>query len=201
MWESNVKNKDLTPFFDPPFFDPDATLAARFVKSGKFYWNSGMFIWKASVILEEIHRHLPGLHDGLAEIRESFNTPAATRVLDRVYRRLPSVSIDYGVMEKAQNVLVIPAEFGWSDVGSWDALWDLAPKDPQGNTLRGEEILLQDTTGSLVYSPKKLVALVGMKDVIVVDTKDALLICKRGKSQKVKDVVDALEAANRKRFL
>jgi mannose-1-phosphate guanylyltransferase len=175
---------------------PDLALARKFIKSGNFYWNSGMFIWKTSTIMGEIERCLPQLHSGLMTIKESLGTPAEAKTVSRVYLRQDSISIDYGVMEKAENVLVIPAEFGWSDVGSWDALWEISAKDAAGNAQTGEgSAIFENTKDSLVYSPKKLVALVGMQDVIVVETKDALLICKKGQSQDVKKIVDALEAA------
>ena len=174
---------------------PDLALARKFIKSGNFYWNSGMFIWKASTILGEIEQYLPELYSGLMTIRDSLGNAQETQTLSRVYRQLPSISIDYGVMEKAKSVFVIPAEFGWSDVGSWDALWDISKKDEKGNAIRGNApVILEDTSGALVYGTKKLVALVGVKDLIIVETKDALLICKRGQSQDVKKIVDALEA-------
>ncbi len=180
---------------------PKATLAAKFVKSGRFYWNSGMFVWKASTILEEIRRHLPALSDGLGTISDALGTALEKRVVARIYRRQASVSIDYGVMEKAKNVFVIPADFGWNDVGSWDALWDISAKDSQGNAVPGGFALLEDTNNAFVYSPSKLVAMIGMKNVIVVETQDALLVCKKGRSQDVKKIVDALEAAKKIQYL
>lgn len=174
---------------------PDAAKARAFVQSGKFFWNSGMFVWKASTILKEIERFLPDLHSGLMTIRNALGTTSETKTVAKIYQGLASISIDYGVMEKAGNVLVLPAEFGWNDVGSWDALWEISAKDNKGNARTGNSpTLLEDTENSLVCSPKKLVALVGMKDIIVVETRDALLICKRGRSQDVKKIVDALEA-------
>jgi mannose-1-phosphate guanylyltransferase len=181
---------------------PDLQKARKFVQSGKFYWNSGMFIWKASIILKEIERCLPDLHNGLMQIKEVLGTPTEKAVVPKVYKGLKSISIDYGVMEKADNVFVVPGDFGWSDVGSWDALWEISAKDNQGNALRGGgSAIFTDTEGALVYSPKKLVALVGVKDLIIVETKDALLICKKGRSQDVKKVVDTLEAAKKKKYL
>jgi mannose-1-phosphate guanylyltransferase len=174
---------------------PDLKQAQAFVKSGNFFWNSGMFVWKASTILNEIERFLPELHAGLMSIKTSMGKPSEARTVSSVYKSLASISIDYGVMEKAKDVFVIPASFGWSDVGSWDALWELSSRDRNGNaTASGSQAIFEDTENALVYSPKKLVALVGMKDVIVVETKDALLICKKGRSQDVKNIVDALEA-------
>ena len=181
---------------------PDFQKAQEFVQSGNFYWNSGMFVWKTSVILKAIERFLPDLNKGLIKIKEVMGTPKEKSTVPIVYKGLASISIDYGVMEKADNVFVLPGDFGWSDVGSWDALWDIAAKDNQGNALTGSgKAIFTDTEDSLVYSPQKLVALVGVKDLIVVETKDALLICKRGGSQDVKKVVDQLEAAKLKKYL
>jgi mannose-1-phosphate guanylyltransferase len=181
---------------------PDLQKARKFVQSGKFYWNSGMFIWKASIILKEIERCLPDLYTGLMKIKEVLGTSKEETTLPRVYKRLASISIDYGVMEKADNAFMLPGDFGWSDVGSWDALWEISAKDNQGNALTGSgSAIFTDTEGALVYSPKKLVALVGVKDLIIIETKDALLICKKGRSQDVKKVVDTLEAAKKKKYL
>ena len=181
---------------------PDFQQAQKFVQSGNFYWNSGMFIWKASTILKEIARWMPDLYAGLMKINEALGTPDEAAIVPRVYRRLKSISIDYGVMEKADNVFMLQGDFGWSDVGSWDALWEISAKDDKGNALTGGgNVIFEDTEGSLVYSPKKLVALVGIKDLIIVETKDALLICKKGPSQNVKKVVEALEEKKLKKYL
>ena len=181
---------------------PDVRKAKVFVKSGNFFWNSGMFIWKTSVILNEIKCYLPDLHTGLMTIKEVMGKPAEAKTVEKIYNRLASISIDYGVMEKAKHVFVLPAEFGWSDVGSWDALWDISAKDANRNASSGGgEIIFEDTKDSLVCGTNKLVALVGMKDVIVVDTKDALLICRKGRSQNVKKIVDRLEAKKLKKYL
>jgi len=181
---------------------PDLLKARKFVQSGKFYWNSGMFIWKASIILKEIERCLPDLYTGLMKIKEVLGTSKEATIVPRVYKGLASISIDYGVMEKADNAFMMPGDFGWSDVGSWDALWEISARDNQGNALTGGgSAIFTDTEGALVYSPKKLVALIGVKDLIIVETKDALLICKKGRSQDVKKVVDTLEAAKKKKYL
>jgi len=181
---------------------PDYETAEALVAKGNFFWNSGMFIWKTSVILKEIQRWLPELHQGLMEIQSSLGSPEEKKTVARVYKKIASVSIDYGVMEKATNVLMLTGDFDWNDVGSWDAVWDLSEKDAQGNVhAGGSKILFEDTQDSLVYSPHKLVATVGVKDLIVVETKDALLICRRGRSQDVKKIVERLEKKGWKRFL
>jgi mannose-1-phosphate guanylyltransferase len=181
---------------------PGRKQAQKFVQSGEFYWNSGMFIWKTSTILKAIDRRLPDISEGLTDITENLGLPEEPIVIRKAYKKFASISIDYGVMEKADNVFVIPADFGWSDVGSWDALWELFVKDKQGNvSAGGGNVLLEDTKNSLVYSPHKLVTLVGVKDLIVVETEDALLICQKGKSQDIKKVVETLEANKLKKYL
>jgi mannose-1-phosphate guanylyltransferase len=171
---------------------PPREQAERFLAQGGFSWNSGMFVWKASTIIKAIGLHLPDLQEGLFEIRQALGTDREEEVVGTIYAGLKSVSIDYGVMEKAKNVLVIPGAFDWSDLGSWDALWEVSNKDENGNAVRGEFIGI-DAADSLVQSSGKLVALVGVRDLLVVETKDALLICRRGRSQDVRKIVESLE--------
>ena len=171
---------------------PPREEAERFLERGGFSWNSGMFIWKASAILKAIDLHLPDLGRGLQRIREALGTDREEEVVATVYGDLASISIDYGVMEKSQETLVIPGDFGWSDLGSWDTLWEISRKDGNGNAVRGEFVGI-DAADSLVQSSGKLIALVGVKDLLVVETPDALLICRRGRSQDVRRIVDALE--------
>jgi mannose-1-phosphate guanylyltransferase len=181
---------------------PDFQKATEFVQSGDFYWNSGMFIWKSSVILKEISRWLPELYSGLMKIDKALGSPEESATVSRVYKKLASISIDYGVMEKADNIFIIPGDFGWSDVGSWDALWEISPKDIKGNAaLSGSKTIIEDSGDSLVYNPRKLTALVGVKDLIIVETKDALLICKKGRSQDVKKIVEKLDVDKLKKYL
>lgn len=181
---------------------PDFELACKFIQRGNFYWNSGMFIWKASTILNSIARFLPDLSAGLTAINETLGSPEEKAVVRRIYKNLLPVSIDYGVMEKADNVFVVKGDFGWSDVGSWDALWEIAAKDKNGNAfIGGGNLISEGSSGSLVYSPQKLVALAGVRNLIVVETKDALLICPRGNSQDVKKIVEILEAKKLGKYL
>ena len=181
---------------------PDFQQAQTFVQSGKFSWSSGMFVWRTSIILNAISRFLPDLHNGLQVINKSLGSPKEKAIVRRIYSGLTAISIDYGVMEKASNVFVIPGDFGWSDVGSWDALWEISAKDINGNAfIGGSDVITEGSAGSMVYSPQKLVALVGVKDLFVVETKDALLICQKGKSQDVKKIVDTLDAKKQKKYL
>ena len=179
---------------------PSLEQAREFLRQGRFLWNSGMFVWKASTILKAIDRFLPELHEGLLQIRDALGTEREEEIVGEVYSAQKAVSIDYGVMEKAEDVLVVPGDFDWSDLGSWDALWEVSGKDENGNAVRGSFIGI-DTGNSLVHSPGKLVALVGVRDLLVVDTDDALLICRRGRSQDVRKVVETLERKGLKEYL
>ena len=179
---------------------PPLEQAREFLRQGRFLWNSGMFVWKASTILGAIKRFLPELHAGLLQIREALGTEREEEIVGEVYSAQKAVSIDYGVMEKAEDVLVVPGDFGWSDLGSWDTLWEVSGKDENGNAVRGSFIGI-DAGNSLVHSPGKLVALVGVRDLLVVETDDALLICRRGRSQDVRKVVEVLEKDGLKKYL
>ena len=179
---------------------PPLEQAREFLRRGSFLWNSGMFVWRASTILEAIEKFLPELHAGLLQIREALGTEREEEIVGEVYSAQKAVSIDYGVMEKAKNVLVVSRDFDWSDLGSWDALWEVSEKDENGNVIRGAWIGI-DAFDSLVHSPGKMVALVGVRDLLVVETDDALLVCRRGRSQDVRKVVEALEKDGRKHYL
>jgi mannose-1-phosphate guanylyltransferase len=181
---------------------PALKQAKAFLKKGGFYWNSGMFVWNVDTILEAIERWLPQIHDGLLHIESAIGTDGEKEALRRVYQTIPSISIDYGVMEKADNILLIEGDFGWSDMGSWDALWEVSDKDENGNAANFRDLFVGvDARNSLIHSPRKLVALLGVEDLIVVDTEDSLLICKRGSSQDVKKVVEILEDKKKKEYL
>lgn len=170
---------------------PNLETAEKFLKSGDFLWNSGMFIWKASVILQEIEKHIPELGEQLTKLEPTIGTEAYQATLERVYGVIRSISIDYGVMEKASNVFVAKGDFGWSDVGSWDEVVRLTPIDKEGNALRGT-VIAKDSHRNYIDAGSKVVATIGIEDVIVVVTDDAVLVCKKGRSQDVKEVVDYL---------
>lgn len=181
---------------------PALEQAKAFLEKGGFYWNSGMFIWRVDAILRAIEQWLPDIHEGLLRIEESIGTDREKEIVDRVYRDIKPISIDYGVMEKADNVLLIRGDFGWSDMGSWDSLWEVSEKDENGNAAHVRGLFVGvEAKNTLIHSPRKLVALVGVEDLIVVETEDSLLICKRGRSQDVKKVVESLEVKNMKEYL
>jgi len=171
---------------------PDRATAKRMVRSGTYYWNSGNFVWRADVILAKLARHARKLHAAVERIRPALGTRRETEVIRREYRKLPKVSIDYAVMEKASDVAVVEAEFDWDDVGSWTALERHVRPDRAGNTCRGKTVML-DSDGCIVSSDDShLVAAVGLKDVVVVHTDDATLVCPKDRADDVKKLVDEL---------
>jgi mannose-1-phosphate guanylyltransferase len=179
---------------------PSLTRARRYIASGNFYWNSGMFFWRPGVLLEALRRHLPGTATVLAALPRFGARQFATE-LGRVFPLCENISIDFAVMEKADNVSgIAAADFGWSDVGSWNAVYELLPRDGCGNAVGPESICL-DAHNNLVDARGKTVALVGVKDLIVVDTDDALLVCDRARAQQVGEVVKALERQRREELL
>jgi len=173
---------------------PDLTTAERFLAMGGFLWNSGMFIWRVDVILEKFRTLLPDLLEQIEAIHAVRGTDEYTERLESIYGQIQPISIDYGIMEKVKDgreVYVIQGEFGWSDVGSWDETYRLSRKDDNGNSIVGDVVAL-DAHRTFVRTAEKTVALVGVEDLIVIDTPDALLICRRGESQRVQGVVDYL---------
>ncbi|HEY6009959.1 MAG TPA: mannose-1-phosphate guanylyltransferase/mannose-6-phosphate isomerase, partial [Nitrospirota bacterium] len=171
---------------------PDIETAREYLKSGRYYWNSGIFIWKTRMLLEEIKKHAPSLHAGLMEIQKSIGTDQEAEVIARVFKKLESISIDYALMEKTDRAAIIPADIGWSDVGSWTALDDVSERDASGNIISGNVIDI-GSKDSIIYADKRLVATIGLKDAVVVDTPDATLVCSKERAQDVKKVVDELK--------
>lgn len=179
---------------------PDAATAARFVTSGEFSWNSGIFAWKLATLWQEFSRYQPQLCDQLMEIGRALDTPQADKTLQRIWSAIANETIDVGIMEKSQCVAVLPIDVGWSDVGSWATLLDLLPCSPGSNVVVGEHVGV-DTDSSLLYSPKRLIATVGLNNMIVIDTEDAILVCPKERAQEVKYLVEALLKSNRSQYL
>ena len=169
---------------------PDYARALELLSSGDYLWNSGMFVWRIDMIRKKIEKHIPSLAEGLKEIESSLGTDRYPKKIDKVYSELPKVSIDYGIMERADNVLVIPCDFGWDDIGNWNALEKYDEKDELGNVLHGQGVLL-DTLNTYIIS-NKTVALLGVKNLIIVNDHDSLLICHKSRTQEIKKVVQAL---------
>ncbi len=179
---------------------PKKKLAEKYIKSGDYVWNSGMFIWKVSTILEKFRTLLPDIYVDLMKIYNAIGTAHEKRTISSVYPKISSISVDYGVMEKCKDILVVPGDFGWSDVGSWDMLGVLHSVDECGNIVMGDGLALE-TRNSVLYAGKKFIATVGVKDMIIVDTEDALLICPKSRAQDVKKIVDELRNQGREDLL
>lgn len=179
---------------------PDIETAKNYVASGKYLWNSGMFIWKASTILEKFEKLLPEVYACLCEIGEAMNTPMEKEVINAVYSTIPQISIDYGIMEKSDDVLVIPADFGWNDVGSWENMNVLYPEDENGNIIVGNQINI-DTKNTISYAQKRLITTVGVENLIIVETEDAILVCDRNRAQDVKLIVDELKDQKQTKYI
>lgn len=171
---------------------PNIETAKEYLKNGRYYWNSGIFIWKTGTLLKEIERHQPSLYRGLLEIRKSIGTDRESDVIRQVFKKIDPISIDYAVMEKTDLAAVIPADIGWSDVGSWTALDDVSEKDESGNIIAGNVIDI-GSRDSIIYAEKRLVATIGLNNAVVVDTPDATLVCSKDRAQDVKKVVDELK--------
>ena len=173
---------------------PDLNKAKKYFKDKKFFWNSGMFIWKASVFLAEVKKYLPKLHANLQMIN-SVNDIA------RVWPKIEAISVDYGIMEHSKQIALIPSNFYWTDLGSWDALAEIFPKDQKGN-ISSANVLHHDSQGVCVFNwGSRLISTIGLKDVVIADTPDALLVCDRSKTQDVKKLVEKLKSLNRKERL
>jgi mannose-1-phosphate guanylyltransferase len=182
---------------------PNAATARQFMEDGRHSWNSGMFIWRADRLMDEFRLQLPELYASLTRIATAMPTPAAEEVLRAEWDVVRRVSIDYGIMEHAKNVAVIPAELGWSDIGSWASLLDVLEGDAEGNVFQTATVAL-DTERTLIRSESaggKLVAAIGLRDMIVVDTPDVLLVCHRSKAEQVRDIVKRLEAEDAQEYL
>jgi mannose-1-phosphate guanylyltransferase len=183
---------------------PDEATAHQLLHSGDHSWNSGMFVWRADVILTEIQKQMPELFHAVDEIASAWDTAQKDEIIQKLWYDLESQTVDYGVMEKAERVAVLPAGgLGWSDVGAWDSLFEVLLPDMNGNVSINSQHLPLDTHNALVYGvdDQRLVVTIGMDDVVVVDAGDVLLICKTDQSQKVKNVVEHLKKHNQENYL
>lgn len=178
---------------------PHLELAEQFLASGDFYWNSGIFIWSLSNITAAFETHLPEMQTLFQEHANDFGTPAEGDTIRAIYGDCENISIDYGIMEKAPNVAVVLSDFGWSDLGTWGSLHEKLPRDEAGNGVTGAKLLAYDAEGNVIASSskvdtKKLIAIRGLHDFIVVDTEEALLICPKADEQWIKSLVTELKA-------
>lgn len=179
---------------------PHLETAREFLRRGNYYWNSGIFIWKVSTILEQMRLLLPDLYAHLMEIQSALGTSQENDVLRSTWQKVHNMTIDVGIMERATEVAVIPAAIQWSDVGSWSSLAELLPNDAYGNVVQGEHIGL-DTDNCLIYGSERLIATIGLHGLVIVDTGDVLLICPKERAQDVKKIVDQLRAEGKDKYL
>ncbi|MCM1132399.1 MAG: sugar phosphate nucleotidyltransferase [Ruminococcus flavefaciens] len=175
---------------------PDLPTAEKYLESGKYLWNSGMFIWKLSSIMGNIRRFMPDIYDGALKIGESFGTDSFGEVLEREFGAFRSESVDFGIMEKAENIYTLPGSFGWDDVGSWLAVERINTTDGNGNYTEGS-VITEDTSHTTICGGKRLVASIGLKDMIIVDTDDVLLVCSKNNTQDVKKIIARLKEQGR----
>jgi mannose-1-phosphate guanylyltransferase len=186
---------------------PSQEIAQGYIQSGKYSWNSGMFIWKTDRILDEIKHQMPALAAGLRRIEAARGDPEEVRVIEDVWRELKPQTLDYGIMEHAERAAVIPADdLGWCDIGSWERLFEALPLTSDGNLVLAEQSLRQDIQRSLIYQDsaggrKRLIAALGLKDVIIVDTQDVLLVCSKERSEDVRKLVERLTDAGLDEYL
>lgn len=185
---------------------PAPARARQYVASGRYLWNAGMFFWRVSTFLDHLRRYLPRTHEALLRLADAIGTPRYAKDLRRIYPQLENISVDYAIMEpatrerQAPHVFVLPAEVGWSDIGSWASVYELMARKAGENISAGAFVAL-DAEGNLFWSPEKFVAAIGVRDLVVVGTSDALLICPRGRAQDVGQVVKWLESRRLHRLL
>lgn len=181
---------------------PDRELAETFLASGDFLWNAGIFVWEVKNIVNAFEKFLPEMHEVFEAEKENFNTSGEKEAIARIFPLCINISIDYGIMEKAENVYVIPSSFGWCDLGTWASAYESLEKDYLENAVAGDNVMIIDATKNIVHADnKKLVVLQGLDDFVIVDTKDVLLICKKEKEQEIKDYVAEIKRNKGDKYL
>jgi mannose-1-phosphate guanylyltransferase len=170
---------------------PDRTSAERFLADGRYYWNSGIFLWSAATFLKQVAEHLPAHWRVLEQIRPCLGTSEQGPALARLFPQMPKVSVDIGLLEKARDVFMVPATFSWDDIGTWSALGRILPKDDAGNAVVGRHVG-QDSCGCVIYSTTRPIATIGLSDLVVVETPEGILVCPKDRTQEVKHLVRLL---------
>lgn len=197
-----VPDKTLSRAFAVDRFveKPDLETAKAYLATEQYLWNSGMFIWKVSTILKNMERHLPEMYQGLRRIGNAIGAEDEYKVLEEEFRAFKSESVDYGIMEKAENIYTLSGSFGWDDVGSWLAVGRIKKSNEFGNVINGNVVTV-DTQNSIIQGGDKLIATVGLENLIVVDTEDALLICEKEHAGDIKKILENLRICNRTEYL
>jgi mannose-1-phosphate guanylyltransferase len=181
---------------------PNLELAKTFLSSGDFLWNAGIFTWKVKNVLAAFEKFLPEMYEVFAAEKDKFNTPEEAAAIENIYPQCTNISIDFGIMENADNVYVIPASFSWSDLGTWNSAWENMEKDYFNNAVAGDHVMIVDARNCMVHVPdNKLVLLQGLEDYIIVDTKDVLMICKKEKEQEIKEYVAEIKRNKGEKYL
>lgn len=179
---------------------PDRKRAEEYLASGRFFWNPGLFAWRVDVLLDEFKRLQPGIHQAIVGLADALGTRSQDQVLEERYPLVPVETIDVGILERSDRIGMIPASFGWADIGSWAELYDVLPKDEHGNVARGEHLALE-THNTLTFSPSRIIATIGVEDFVVIDTGDVVLVCPRARAQDARRLVELLELAGRTELL
>ncbi len=181
---------------------PDVELAKTFIASGDFLWNAGIFVWQVKNIIKAFEKYLPEMAEVFEAEKSHFNKKSEKDAIERIYPQCTNISIDYGVMEKADNVYIIPSSFGWSDLGTWASTYDNLEKDYLGNAVAGDNVMVIDATNNMVHADnKKLLVLQGLDEFVIVDTDDVLLICKKNKEQEIKEYVAEIKRNKGDKYL
>ncbi len=181
---------------------PNLELAEFFLESGEFYWNSGLFIWSLKSIDNAFEKHLPDINSLFKEGLNYYNTPEENNYIDKIYSKCKNISIDFGIMEKSENVYVLCSDFGWSDLGTWGSLYEHCSKDGNKNAVTGNNVMIYDTKNCIINMPEdKLVVLQGLNNYIIVESEGVLLVCKKGEEQKIKQIVNDIKINKGEKFI
>ncbi len=204
---SKVQELDSLPVYEVSQFveKPNIEKATAFLKTGEYYWNANMYTWSAKAMIEAFKKHMPSMYKEFEGISNAMGTASFASVLETVYARVEAISIDYAISEKADNLLLIPGDFGWNDIGDWRIVYDLGKKDEQGNVILSDDkkpdIIAIDSKNNMVHANGRMIALVGVEDMVIVDMDDVLMVLPKSRSQDVKKIVEQLKSNGRKEYL
>lgn len=185
---------------------PELSIAKKFLASKNYFWNANHYVWRADTFLAAVKKHAPEIHQGMEEISKALNTSREKTVIAEVYEKIPKISVDFAVSEKAKNFLMLVADYNWNDIGDWNEVWKNLEKDDLGNVIidgeePGGEVMYLDTSDTLIQTDGRLIAVIDVDNVVIVDSKDALLICSKSRAQNVKKIVEKLKELGKKELL